>query len=728
MHLDNAFAEIAGVLFTAVGIGALGAWLRQPLIVSFIVVGIVVGPAGIGLVTEKDETELLASVGIALLLFVVGLKLDVEMVRTVGPVAVATGVGQVVFTSAIGFAIARGLGFATIPAAYIAVTLTFSSTIIIVKLLSDKREIDSLHGRIAVGFLIIQDLAVILAMIALTALGPAGDTGRAATSAIGTAMAALVFLATIGALARWVLPAFTGALARVPELLVLFGIAWAVVLAAVGEALGLSREVGAFLAGVSLASTAYRDALGTRLVTVRDFLLLFFFIDLGARLDLSLLGSTLGASLVFSVFVLVGNPLIVMAIMGAMGYRRRTGFLAGLTVAQISEFSLILGALGLSLGHIDAETMGLITTVGLVTIGLSTYLILYSGPIYERLAPALGIFERRFPYREAGDDRPVPPQDTEVILFGLGRYGGSIARHLRLRNRRVLGVDFDPDALARWRAEQLPVLYGDAEDADVFEHLPLAGAKWVVSSVPDATHSRTLLRHLRQHGYTGKVAVACRTAEDADLLRLEGVDVLLRPFADAAEQAADAITSGLDRLGEVAARAPGLGEVRLGSGSIWAGRRLEDVPLRDQFNVTVLAVARSGRNTFNPGPDFQLFPGDRLVLTGEPDALALAMAYLERVDFPDQTAEETDFVVEEFAVGERPDWPGRSIADLDLRRRFDVGVLAVLRPDGRVEAPDPRRPLAANDRLIVAGQPASLARLSGAHPSAPATATDIASS
>ena len=260
------------------------------------------------------------------------------------------------------------------------------------------------------------------------------------------------------------------------------------------------------------------------------------------------------------------------------------------------------------------------------------------------------------------------------------------------------------------------MVYGDAEDVDVFEHLPLARASWVVSSVPDVTHSRALLHHLRQHGYRGKVAVACRTPEDAERLRFEGVDVLLRPFSDAAEQAADAITSGFDRLGRVVEQAPGLDEVRLGSGSVWAGRRLREVPLRDEFNVTVLAVSRSGRSTFNPGPDVQLFPGDRLVLTGEPDDLARAVAYLQRVDFPHETTEEQAFVVEEVAVDDRPEWQSRSLADLDLRRRLDVTVIAVRAGDGTMSAPDPHEPLAAGQRLVVAGRPPALAALATLQP------------
>jgi Kef-type K+ transport system membrane component KefB/Trk K+ transport system NAD-binding subunit len=705
------FTQIALTLLLAAVVGAIGAGLRQPLIVSFIAVGILAGPAGLGLVTEHEEIALLASIGIALLLFVVGLRLDIQTARTTGPVALATGIGQIVFTSLIGYVIAAALGMDHLTAIYVAVALTFSSTIIIVKLLSDKREIDALHGRIAVGFLIVQDLAVILAMIGITALGGAREPGQSlAAHAAFIVAKGLGFLGIVALLAATVLPRAAAYLARLPELLGVSGIAWAVVLAAAAEALGLSKEVGAFLAGASLAPTPYREALASRLVTVRDFLLLFFFIDLGARLDLSVLGAMLGQAAVLSAFVLIGNPLIVMAIMGAMGYRKRTSFLAGLTVAQISEFSLILGALGVSMGHLDAQAMGLITSVGLITIALSTYMIIYSGPLYERLAPWLGVFERQVPYREAAADAAAPPR-VDVLVFGLGRYGGGIVRHLLLRNRRVMGVDFDPQILARWRAEGVPVIYGDASDPELFDHVPLEGVSWVVSTAPDIETSRVLLAHLRERGFKGKVAVACRSADEGDTLRLEGVDILLRPYADAAEQAADAITAGLDRLDAVASAAPGLRAVRLGSASKWAGHRLADVPLRDEFGVTVLAVSRGGRNHFNPGPAFQLFPGDHLVLSGEPAALSRAIEYLSRVDERALDAEQQEFAVDELQVAAIPAWIGRTLETLALPRRFGVTVLAVSRDHERIVAPDPHRPLEGGDRLVLAGTPASLRQL-----------------
>ena len=329
---ENMFQEITAILLVAAMTGVFGMLLRQPLIVSLLAAGILVGPSGIGLITSHDQIELLAHIGIALLLFVVGLKLDLHLIRTMGKVALATGLGQVVFTSAFGFLISLGLGLAAVEAVYVAVALTFSSTIIIVKLLSDKREIDSLHGRIAIGFLIVQDIVVILVMIGLTAFGGQTAEGWSVSGHLFWVIGAgTAFLGGITIMMRYVLPPVLKYLAHSLELLVLFAVAWAIALATLGDALGFSKEVGAFLGGVSLASTPYREALSSRLVGLRDFLLVFFFIDLGARLELSLLGTQVANSLTLSLFVLIGNPLIVMVIMGYMGYRKRTGFLAGLS-------------------------------------------------------------------------------------------------------------------------------------------------------------------------------------------------------------------------------------------------------------------------------------------------------------------------------------------------------------------------------------------------------------
>ncbi len=546
---ESAFVQIGVILGLAAVAGALAQWLRQPLIVAFIAVGILVGPSAFGMVEMSSEIELFARLGIALLLFVVGLKLDLHVIRTVGPVALASGLGQVLFTSVIGYLIALMLGLSHVAAIYVAVALTFSSTIIIVKLLSDKREVDALHGRIAVGFLIVQDIVVVLVMIGLTAFGEAQGDVHLGWEALSVLLKGAAMLVVVALLMRYVLPGLLRRLAHSSELLMLFAIAWAVVGASAGDALGFSKEVGAFLAGISIASTPYREQVAARLVSLRDFLLVFFFIELGATLDLGALGGQLGASLVFSLFVLIGNPLIVMVIMGYMGYRKRTGFLAGLTVAQISEFSLVLAALGLSLGHLDRDTVGLITLVGLITISASTYMILYSHVIYARLAPWLSVFERRVPYREVDATAPQGA-DVDVLLIGLGRYGAALAANLRGQGARLLAVDFDPASVQRHVREGYTVHYGDAEDPEFLATLPLARIRWVVSTVRDRDINRMLLHGLRQQHYSGRTAVATSSERDAEMFRQDGVDLVLIPYADAAREAAVRLMSSVARSEE----------------------------------------------------------------------------------------------------------------------------------------------------------------------------------
>jgi Kef-type K+ transport system membrane component KefB len=536
------FAEIALLLLIAALVGALFVRLRQPVLIAYIVVGIAVGPAVLGLVSAHDQIDLLAQIGVTVLLFVVGLKLDLHHVRHIGPVALATGLGQLAFTICFGFLLVLGLGKGVMEAVYIAVALTFSSTIIIVKLLSDKRELDSLHGRIAVGFLIVQDIAVVLAMMAMSAMRDSGDAGGTGSllgvlQSLGLRLAvAAVFMFVF---MRYILPRLVTLMARSQELLLVFAIAWGVALAALGEWAGFSKEAGAFMAGFSLASTPYREAVNARLTGIRDFLLLFFFVDLGAKMDLSMLGAELGSAAVLSLFVLIGNPLIVMAIMGWMGYRKRTGFLAGLTVAQISEFSIIFVAMGITLGHVGVTTLGLTTLVGLITITLSTYMILYSQHLYERLSPWLGIFERQNPLRE----QAIETQDqgtarVDVIVIGLGRYGRRLLTQLREAGIEVLGVDFDPEVVSSLREAGLSARFGDGEDPAFLESLPLAEARWVVSSLPAWDSNRALLDALKSTGFTGQVAAVARDAEHHQKLERAGVKRVLNPFDDAADEAA----------------------------------------------------------------------------------------------------------------------------------------------------------------------------------------------
>ncbi|MBB4212726.1 transporter (CPA2 family) [Rhodothalassium salexigens DSM 2132] len=544
------FYQVAALLVLAGLMGLLGVWLRQPLIVSFIAVGILAGPSALGLVHEADHIELLAELGIAVLLFLVGLKLDLNLIRSLGPVAAVAGLAQVALTGGIGFAIAYGLGFDVSDSLFLAVALTFSSTIIIVKLLSDKRAIDSLYGRLALGVLIIQDLVVVLAMIVLSAhaagQGAALDAGHGGGHGGGglmqVALNGVGLLVVIGLFMRYAAEPLMRQIARSPELLLCFSVAWAALLAAGADFLGLSKEMGGLLAGVSLASTQYREAVAARLAPLRDFLLLFFFIGLGTQLELGQLGANLGAAAVLSVFVLIGKPVLVTLITAAMGYRLRTGVLSAIILGQISEFSLIFMAMGAGLGLVSDALLGLITLVGLITIALSTYAITYLQWVYLRIEPLLRRFERD---KALAEVQAIEAEEQfDMVVIGLGRFGGTVAQRLAAKGHRILGVDFNPAAVRRWRREGLRAVYGDATDADFVAHLPLENIHWIVSAVPD--HETTVIKHdfnsslidsLKSAGFKGKIAVTCHGG-DADWQRIKqkGADLVLMPFQDAADR------------------------------------------------------------------------------------------------------------------------------------------------------------------------------------------------
>lgn len=535
------FNETAALLVLGAALGFVGQWLRQPLIVAFIVAGIVAGPDVLGVVSSAVHVQVLGELGVAVLLFLVGLKLDPGLLRTLGPVALVTGSAQVLLTALAGAGVALGLGMPVRTAAIIGLALTFSSTIIVIKLLWDKGEVDSLHGRLALGLLIAQDLLVVVLMGLL-----AGLRGESQGGLWQALVGGLVLLATVLLFTRYLAQGLLARMARSPELLVTFAVAWAALLAGLADALGLGKELGGLLAGVSLASTPFREALASRLASVRDFLLLFFFVSLGASLDFGALHGSLVPALVLSAFVLIGKPLIVLPILGLAGYGRRTAFMASLTLAQISEFSLILLALATQAGLADPATQALVTLVGLVSIGASTYLVTYSGAIYAFVEPLLA--------RVIGDQarRQAPseaPPAADVILFGLGRYGTAIADGLRSRGLSVLGVDFDPEMVARWRARGLPAYYGDAADPDFGKSLPLSGAQWVVCAIPvhggSLTHDDprlALVDALRNSGYRQKIAVAIQAQDDLPGLRGRDVDLVLLPMADAAAEAVDLIT------------------------------------------------------------------------------------------------------------------------------------------------------------------------------------------
>lgn len=554
---SSSFYEFATLLLLAALAGAFGMILRQPLIIVFIIIGILVGPSALGIVRSGDEIALLAKLGIAILLFIVGLKLDMKLIRNLGAVAVMIGLGQIFLTVFMGAGLSLLLGFSLQTALLIGVALAFSSTIIIIKILSDKHEIDSLHGRIALGVLIVQDLAVVCAMIVMAAFSSAGTEGTQTslmTALLDVAAYTAILLTALALFMRFAALKVASFMARNQELLLCFAIAWAVMLAALCDIMGLSKELGGLLAGISLASTPFREAMIARLSSLRDFLLLFFFISLGTQLDLGYLDDVFIPALILSLFVLLFKPLIILSLCGLLGYRKRTGFMAGLSLAQISEFSLIFAAMAFSAGFLTQEILGLITLVGLITIIISTYLISLSQLLYTWAEPILGTFEKDHNHKEEQNNAHKTKKAYDIILFGLGRYGQAMAERFLENGKTVLAVDFNPEEIRNWRSKGHDAVYGDASDPEFFHTLPLKKEQWVICALPPHNTGLThedprlvLLQSLKDCKFKGQIAVACHTQKSVERFQDLEVSTIFFPYQDAAQQAVAIVLASTDK-------------------------------------------------------------------------------------------------------------------------------------------------------------------------------------
>lgn len=559
------FHQLALLMLLAGVLGFVFMKLRQPLLMAFIIVGLLAGPDMLGLIgtgdTGDDTVGTLAQLGIAVLLFMVGLKLDVGLIRTLGATAVMAGLAQVALCTFLGFVLCLPLGFGPQAALILGLAMSFSSTIIVVKLLSDKHAIDSLYGRMALGILIMQDIVVIVTMVVLSAAGTAHVDGGFFSNAGMIALKVSGLLLLTGLFIQFIANPLSRALARSPELMVIFAIGFAGVAAALCSQAGLSKELGGLLAGVALASTPLNNILAARLMALRDFLLLFFFVNLGAHMHIQGMSGQVVSVIVLSLFVLVGKPLAVFVVMTLLGHRRRTGFMAGLTLGQISEFSLILTVMAQTAGVISADGAAMMTLVALVTIGLSTYAITYNGEFYAFMESRSAVFRNRKARRDDLSADEVPAQTYDALIFGLGRYGTAMARELQKHGIKVMGIDFDPEAVKHAQESGIPALYGDAVDPELPLHLPLEGVRAVVFAFHHHMTGpllldlrRVLARSLREHGYKGHIAATSHQpgpslGVDKDLPE-QGIDIVLQPFYDAALHAADKI------IGVLAADAP----------------------------------------------------------------------------------------------------------------------------------------------------------------------------
>ncbi len=541
--MGNLFLDITIITGLAAFLSIIFKILKQPAILAYILTGIILGPLAGEKINNPEVIRSLSEIGITLLLFMVGLELRFSELKAVGRVAVITGMGQIVFTSIIGFFISLMLGFDVIASVYISIALTFSSTIIIVKLLSDKRDLKSLYGKISVGFLLVQDFVAILALIFLSGFST-GSISIDPGEFVLVIIKGILLFAGVIYLSKAILPKIIEKIPHSSETLFLFSLAWAFAISFLVSSpfVGFSIEIGGFLAGLALANSVESFQIVARVRSLRDFFIILFFVSLGTSLALANISQILIPAIIFSAFILIGNPLIVMIIIGALGYKKRIGFLAGLTVAQISEFSLILIFLGNKLGHLSDEVVSLITLVGIITFTISSYMILNGNYLYKYLSPYLNIFERkklRGDHVISGDE--FDNLNNHVVIIGGDQMGQSIIEALESKGEKLVVVDFDPYMISKFKDQDLLYLFGDISDVDIQEKAQINNAKLVVSTVPDLEDNTILLNSLKKENRKAKVIMMAFDTHDARELYSLGADYVILPHLAGGRQIAKII-------------------------------------------------------------------------------------------------------------------------------------------------------------------------------------------
>ncbi len=501
-------------------------FLKQPSILAFIITGIIVGPLGPFQFQNHDLMEALASIGITLLLFMIGLELKLKELKSVGRVALIAGSLQMILTSLAGFLISILLGFSGLTSLYIGVALAFSSTIVVIKLLSDKRDLKSLYGKITVGILLAQDIVAIFTLIILSTLNSTPSASVNFYDLFLVLLKMIVLFGWVIVLSREVLPRLLNIIARSSESLFLFSIAWAFGISALVSSpfIGFSIEIGGLLAGIALASTIESYQIITKVKPLRDFFLTIFFVTLGMRIVLSNIDQIIVPVIVFSGFVLLISPVIVMLILGFMKYKKRTSFLAGIALAQISEFSLIMIFLGNKIGHLDTSIISIITFVGVITFVFSTYFITQSNALYRIFLPYLDFFERNITKIEKVDKEIK----GHIILVGANRMGEGILEALLKKKKKVIVVDFDPEIVERLNKKGVETFFGDITDPEIQDSVGLDKASLVISTVTDPEDNMLLLKYLRPLKGP-KVIVAAFEKRDARDFYKEGADYVIMP-------------------------------------------------------------------------------------------------------------------------------------------------------------------------------------------------------
>lgn len=524
---DSIFVQLSLVLAAAAAVSVVARLFKQPPIIGYLVTGFLVGPALLNVVHAEEAFHSFSQIGIALLLFMVGLGLNVAVIRSTGKPVLVTFLAIAVLLGGAGFGAATLLGWTLQESLIMAVSLLFSSTIIVVKALSDKRGQSRLYGQIAIGILLLEDIVATLALLfvsANTSGTSVGDIGLL----LGKGVVLGVGLWLVGA---FIMPRLTKFFAKSQELLFLFSLTWAFGVASIFSWMGYSLEVGALFAGVSLAHLPYAQEMGTRLRPLRDFFIILFFIGLGVELGLDKLSGAIVPAIVFSAIVMVLKPLLTLASLGVLGYTKQTGFKASVHLSQISEFSVVLVVLASTSGLVTDDVVATVTLVALITIALSTYFIQYDDKLYRRLQKTLSIFERKSLKQEINELKYYP-----LVLLGYRKGGHEFVRTFRHMKKRYVVIDFDPEVVEGMEHQNINHIYGDATDLELLDELGVHRSELIVSTVGDSATNMLIASHLRRRNKNALFICHANSFDEAEKLYESGAAYVILPHFIGAEQ------------------------------------------------------------------------------------------------------------------------------------------------------------------------------------------------
>jgi Kef-type K+ transport system membrane component KefB len=522
-----------GIVFAVVA-AHLARLLRQPLLLGYIVGGVLLSDhLGFGLVTSESSIELISEVGLILLLFIIGLEINLRELGRLGRPMTILGVSQFVISALLGLAFFSQFGYqlrgGNFDLVYLAIVMSLSSTLIVVKLLRDKFELKTLAGRLTLGVLIFQDIWAILFMAVQPNLNAPTLLRIVQSTAGGTLLVALAFVVS-----RQVLARVFEASARRPELILLTSIAWCFVTSGTAEYLGLSRAMGALIAGISISAFPYGGDVTAKITGVRDFFVTLFFVALGMKLSVPTPALLYQAGLVV-LFVYLSRLVSVVPVAYLMGEGLRAGIISALNLSQISEFSLVIVALGVGYGHLSPGVEPLTLAALILAALASTYVIAYNDGIARWLVDVLvwmGL--RDDPGREApGEER----QTREIVLLGHFRIAQAVldlvddqAKHLK---ERIMLVDYNASLGLKVRERGFHWEYGDLAHPDALEHLGIESARIIVTTISDTflkgIPTRSLVGHLRRLAPHATIIMTGEDKSDREDLLRGGADHVLIP-------------------------------------------------------------------------------------------------------------------------------------------------------------------------------------------------------